>query len=176
MSEAEADLVEFGLTALQSRIYLTLWKLGSARAGQLSSAAGVVRPEVYRVLRELSFQGLVQRTPGTPSIYGAIAPQEGLSLLIDRQQRRLAELRRKKTSLVKILRLHPHDGSIVEGRLSVITGADNVLAKAKQMIADSKYEYAAIMSKYALKRAKDDDVTRRCDISAQKKCANQNHL
>jgi sugar-specific transcriptional regulator TrmB len=161
MSEREADLMEFGLTVLQSKAYLTLLRLGSMRAGQLSSATGIVRPEIYRILRELSSQGLVQRTPGVPSIYAAASPEKGLSLIIDRQRRRLSELERKKAALVKAFARHPHDGEgVIDGRFGVIMGADNVVSKAKQMIADTKYEYAAIMSEYALKRAREDGVTR----------------
>lgn len=157
----QVDLIEFGFTALQSRVYLALLRLGNARAGNLSSVTGIVRPEVYRILRELSSQSLVQRTPGAPSTYTATSPDRGLSLLIDRHRRRLVDLERKKASLVKVLESFPRneDGNI-EGRFRVIVGADNVVSNAKQMISDAKHEYAAIMSKYALKRARKDDVTR----------------
>lgn len=53
MSEPVGDLIDFGLTPLQSRVYISLLRLGQSRAGRLSSAAGVVRPEVYRILRTL---------------------------------------------------------------------------------------------------------------------------
>jgi sugar-specific transcriptional regulator TrmB len=161
MSErAEADIIEFGLTALQARVYLTLLKLGKARAGRLSFVAGIVRPEVYRILRELSSQGLIQRTPGTPSTYAAISPDKGLSLVIDRQKRRLAELEHKKVSLVKVLESRAHNDGIVDRGFNVIMGVDNVIIRARQLISETKQEYAAIMSKYALRRADEDGVMR----------------
>lgn len=142
-------------------MYLALLRLGTARAGQLSSVTRIVRSEVYRILRELSSQGLVQRNLGTPSTYGAISPDKGLSLVIERHRRRLVELERKKASLVKVFAVYPYNGdAVIDGRFSVLMGADNVVSRAKQMIADAENEYAAIMSRYALKRAKEDGVTR----------------
>jgi sugar-specific transcriptional regulator TrmB len=162
MSEKqESDLIEFGLTALQSKVYLTLLRLGRARAELLARVTGIVRPEIYRILRELEAKGLVQRTPGAPSKYSATPPNKGLSLVIERYKKKLVDLERKKASLVKIFKAYPFDqNSIPEGGFSLIVGADSVVLRAKQMISEAKYEYAAIMSKYALKRAREDGVTR----------------
>ena len=63
--------------------------------------------------------------------------------------------------MVKIFKAYPFDqNSIAEEGFSLIVGADNVVFRARQMIADAKHEYAAIMSKYALKRAREDGLTR----------------
>jgi sugar-specific transcriptional regulator TrmB len=157
----ESDLIEFGFTALQSRVYLALLRLGRARAELLARVTGIVRPEIYRILRELSVKGLVQRTPGAPSTYCATPPDRGLSLVISRYRKQLVDLERKKASLVKIFKAYPFDqNSVSEGGFSLIVGADNVVFRAKQMISEAKYEYAAIMSKYALKRAREDGVSR----------------
>jgi len=103
----------------------------------------------------------VQRTPGRPSTYKATSPNRGLSLLIGRYRKRLVDLERKKADLVKSLYLCRYNqDDVVQGRFSVITGADNVVSKAKQMISHAEHEYAAIMSSYALKRAKEDGVER----------------
>jgi sugar-specific transcriptional regulator TrmB len=162
MSEKqESDLIEFGFTALQSKVYLALLRLGSARAELLGRVTGIVRPEIYRILHELAAKGLVQRTPGPPSRYSATPPDKGLSLVIGRYKKRLIDLERKKASLVKIFKAYPFDqNSIAEGGFSLIMGADSVVFKARQMISEAKHEYVAIMSKYALKRAREDGVTR----------------
>ena len=157
----ETQLVEFGFTALQSKVYLALLRLGSARAGQLGKVTGIVRPEIYRILHELASKGLVQRTAGAPSTYGATPPDKGLSLVIDLYKKRLVDLERKKASLVKIFKAYPFDqNGIAEEGFRLIVGADNVVLRARQMISEAKHEYAAIMSKYALKRAREDGVAR----------------
>lgn len=119
MSEKqESDLIEFGLTALQSKVYLTLLRLGRARAELLARVTGIVRPEIYRILRELEAKGLVQRTPGAPSKYSATPPNKGLSLVIERYKKKLVDLERKKASLVKIFKAYPFDqNSIPERRI-----------------------------------------------------------
>lgn len=162
MSEKqEADLIEFGFTALQSRVYLALLRLGSARAELLARVTGIVRPEIYRILHELAAKGLVHRTAGAPSTYSATPPDQGLSLVIGRYKKRLVDLERKKASLIKIFKAYPFDqNSIAEGGFCLVVGADNVGFRARQMISEAKFEYAAIMSKDALKRAREDGVTR----------------
>lgn len=160
MNDEQADLVQFGLTRLQSKIYLALLRVGPSRSGQLSSYTGVVRPEVHRVLRELAVKGLVQRKPGSPSTYSPTSPERGLSLIIERYKEKLHELETKKTALVSMLGTYPESYTdFPSGGFGVIMGADNVVARATRMILGARQEYVAIMSKYALRRANEDNVT-----------------
>ncbi len=151
------DLVSFGLTSLQSRVYLGLLELGTSEASRVSSAVGIVRPEGYRVLRELTGKGLVERHPSSPSRYTAIQPDRALSYLMNQHKERLALLERKYTELVKSLSKHPPKIEIAQAaRFSLIMGAGNVISRVQQLISECKHDYDVILSKHGLKAIRED--------------------
>lgn len=118
-----------------------------------------MRPEVYRILRELLSQGLVQRNPCSPSTFSATAPDRAISLLLNRSASRLSVLEQKKAALVKSLSSYSYNvGDDLEERFSLMTGGGNLIVKARQMIADAKTDYVSIMSKYGLKRIRETGI------------------
>jgi sugar-specific transcriptional regulator TrmB len=154
MSEDDiSKLMDFGLTSLQSRAYLALLRLGTARASQVSSTIGIVRPEAYRVLRELSLKGLVERNPGLPSTYTARPPKEGVSSLLHAYTQKVSHLEQKKLNLIHCLSSYT---SRVEAeprqRFSVVIGGANVISKMEEMIATAKSDCVGIMSRHGLRR------------------------
>jgi sugar-specific transcriptional regulator TrmB len=150
MSEVE-DLVDFGLTVLQARAYVALLRLGNARASQISSAIGTVRPETYRVLRELALKGLVERSPGLPSIFIALPPNRTVPLLLAHFRNRFRELEHKQNGLIKSLRSQASgiDNSLYRIGLTFTT-ADNFQQRNILLIKHARRDYAAIISKFGL--------------------------
>ena len=156
-----SDLADFGFTSLQSRIYLALLRRGTSKAGQISSATGIVRPEVYRILHELSSKGLVERILGSPSSYRAMPPSQSLSLLLEQRRKQLIMLEQKKNSLVESLEsYYSKTEDRYEGEFRVIVRAEDVVSRIKQMLADVKLDYVSIISGYGLRWVKDEGIAR----------------
>jgi len=146
-------LMEFGLTSLQSRAYLALLRLGTAGASQVSSATGIVRPEAYRVLRELSVKGLVERNPGLPSTYTARPPKQGVSFLLHSLAKKVSLLEQKKKDLIECLSSYSsHVEAEPRQRFSVVVGGANVINKVEEMIYVAKKDCVGIMSEHGLRR------------------------
>jgi len=152
------DLMGFGLTSLQARVYAALLGEGAVKAGRLCSMVGIIRPEVYRVLRELSVKGLVQRDLGTPSRYTAVHPNQALSLLLNREIEKLGSLQKKKAALVDSLTSRGSRANQESEHFSVITGWGNFILTLVRMIESAKSDYAGIISRDGLKRARDVNV------------------
>lgn len=113
------------------------------------------------MLRELAAKGLVQRTAGSPTTYSPMSPERALSLIIEQYKGKLHELEKKKATLVRALEVNPESYTdFPSGGFAVIMGAGNVVARARRMILGARKEYVAIMSKYALRRADEDNVTK----------------
>ena len=55
----EELLAEFGLTRNEIRVYLTLLKMGSALAGEITEKTGIHRRNIYDSLERLQEKGLV---------------------------------------------------------------------------------------------------------------------
>lgn len=122
---------------------------------------GLIRPEVYRIFRELSLKGLVQLNPGSPATFTPTPPERGVDILLAQYTNRLMMMNENKNGLIKSLSANVSDQvDTPEERFSLITGRDNVLLQNKRMLADARQDYVGIMSKYGLKRLKEDGFAR----------------
>jgi sugar-specific transcriptional regulator TrmB len=145
-------LADLGLTLSQSRVYITLLRLGTARAGSLSYVMGVARPEAYRILGELSTKGLVQRNLGSPTTYTATPPDRAVSILVQAVREKLQTMEQMSASIVRNLSaVTPVLNSPTTHTVGLLTGGSNVILKIIQMLTDAKLDYAGISSSYALK-------------------------
>ena len=146
------SLVDFGLTAMQSRVYAALLQLGTCRASQVGLAVRIVRPEAYRILRELSVKALVERNATTPSTYTATSPALALRALVERFDQHVSALETRKSALLQSLE-DLRKNSPVENessdRFSIIGGSSLVL-RQREMITKAEHDYAGIFSKYGL--------------------------
>lgn len=168
MSDQISDLVDFGLTLLQARVYVGLVQLGTCRASNIASRAGLVRPETYRVLHELSALGLVQRNLGSPSTYTAMPPPNALKTLIQQHKRKVRALDQRMPELAKLISSSRSPTTDSAEALSVVTGPENLNLKEVQMINKSKQDFAAIVSKFGLIQLSEYGIDRAL-IAAQKR-------
>jgi sugar-specific transcriptional regulator TrmB len=170
MSEKDiVVLTEFGLTVMQAKAYIALLAVGEAAPSQLSKAIGVVRPEAYRVLRELTGKGLVHRKLGFPATYFPVDPERALSILTRRHEDTLVSLKKKRKTLLASLSSVNLINQAPEERFVLITGGKNVQFKVNQMVRKAKDEYVAVASKHALRRM-DDDWVRAITSARNRKC------
>jgi sugar-specific transcriptional regulator TrmB len=104
LDETAKDLSTFGLTGSQAKVYIALVQLGVASVSETARLSKVRREEVYRMMPKLEKLGLVEKVLGKPIKYKPIPPEEGLCLLLRRQQeaasRKITELAEKKTQLL----------------------------------------------------------------------------
>jgi sugar-specific transcriptional regulator TrmB len=152
------SLSEFGLTYLQARVYVALLKLGKARASAIGTRVGIVRPEVYRVLRELSAKGLIEKNLGSTASYCAIPPARALSTLTKRLRDRLDSLDKKRNELAQSLFSVKAEENSPGERFGLIAGGENAVAKVIEMMREAREDYSAIITKHGLRRAVDNGL------------------
>ena len=95
------NLMDFGLTNLQAKVYSALSRQERSSAKDLANTSQVARQEVYRILAELISLGLVERIITTPTQFRAAPLQEVVSLLLERRTKKTAELQAKARILIK---------------------------------------------------------------------------
>jgi sugar-specific transcriptional regulator TrmB len=78
-------LTKLGFTQTQTKLYLTLLKMGNANGRTLAEHAKVPRSIVYRALDELQKKGLVEKEISQPYTFSATPIQQGLQMLIDQK-------------------------------------------------------------------------------------------
>src|SRR3972149_1817069 len=101
--DLSVELAFYGLTPNQAETYIVLTKSSWTSALELAKVVGKHHEEVYRCLDKLRELGLVSVMPGRPTRYLALSPEQGLSLLIDRESQRLQDLKSRKRNLAEKL-------------------------------------------------------------------------
>jgi sugar-specific transcriptional regulator TrmB len=92
--------MNLGLTNCQSRIYLALVQNGRCSADKLSKISKVTRQDIYRILPKLQEIGLARKIVNVPVEWEATSLKEGLTLLMDSQNKRHLRLQTQITELL----------------------------------------------------------------------------
>ena len=119
------QLTELGFTTYESKSYIALLKKNPASGYEIAQESGVPRSVVYDVLRKLEKSGIVMGIQDKPKKYLPLPPDQLVS-----------KLKKKFTSSVDHLESSMEEflNREQEGGLWNISGYDNTLEKAKEMI------------------------------------------
>jgi sugar-specific transcriptional regulator TrmB len=93
--KGDAFLTQLGFTKTQTKIYLTLLKIGEATAKTLSTKANAPRAIVYKTLDELQEMGVVEKEIGAPFKFSAVSLEFGLQVLMLRRLQQQEDLQEK---------------------------------------------------------------------------------
>lgn len=93
-------LTRLGLTFCQAKIYFALVQSGESSVKTISQKSGVARAEIYRKMPSLIRSGLAEKLLGIPLRFRATPLQEGLNLLLKKENTEHVELQKKVGKLV----------------------------------------------------------------------------
>jgi len=150
-SKVQAELVKFGLTPNEAKVYIYLAKYGHRRAVEIAKSIHIPRTETYHLLSSLQNKGLVTATFQHPIKFNAVQFDKALKLLIDIEKDRLRTFEIKEKDLLSLWGSIPDfkmdDESaeqekfqILEGQVQVYSRARDMRAKARQEILVLGYE------------------------------------
>lgn len=103
IEKAANEICHFGLTPLQSRVYVSLLVFGPSPAQTISTLIRTRRADVYRILRGLSARNLVVTGSDRPIRYAGVNPRDAIQILLRDESERLADLRERSVRLVEML-------------------------------------------------------------------------
>ncbi len=124
-------LRKLGLNKYESEAYITLIKIGSTSAFNLSKESRVPFGRIYDSLNTLIMKGLVEMTPSKPKKYQAIEPEIALNGLVDEQFNNLLKIRSEIDEAIK--KINKQEKTEV---VSITTGKQNF---AKRVIEHFNY-------------------------------------
>ena len=94
--------LDLGMTKSQTKIYLSLLKLGmESNAASLFDISGVARQDVYRVLLELQKLGIVEKIITSPNRFRAVSPLKASSILLEEKNAYFNDLNKKAICIAK---------------------------------------------------------------------------
>jgi sugar-specific transcriptional regulator TrmB len=89
-----------GLNGVQARAYLTLIRLGPAKAKEIARASSIARPDIYRTISKLQELGLVEKVIATPARFQAVPIADALVVLFRRRGMQ-SEMLRKNAAILQ---------------------------------------------------------------------------
>jgi sugar-specific transcriptional regulator TrmB len=158
-SDLEYKLLKFGLTPLQSKIYLWLIFSGPANASNIIRDLNIHRADVYRVLRSLASKGVIEINMANPTIYSAISISKSLGILLRDEERKFSDLRTLSGELVESINdrisslsksnLSNPFGRIFHSSFRLKFGVQ-VVEMWKEMLNDANEEVMRVWSKFGI--------------------------
>ena len=132
-------LTKLGFTQTQTKLYLTLLKMGNANGRTLAEQAKVPRSIVYRALDELQKKGLVEKEISQPYTFSATPIQHGLQMLIDQKFEECKKIRKETEMFLKKTK-NTQDMSLgdQEYKLLMIDRKERIIQRMRQQHDNAK--------------------------------------
>ena len=143
-SKIQAELVKFGLTPNEAKVYIYLAKYGHRRAVEIAKSIHIPRTETYHLLSSLQNKGLVTATFQHPIKFNAVPFDKALNILIDIEKDRLRTFERKEKDLLTLWDTIPdfkmEDDSVGQEKFQILEGQVQIYSRAKDMRAKARQE------------------------------------
>ena len=89
LEKIKNELINFGLTKSQAKVFIYLGKYGSKTASEIAKALQLPRTETYHLVNSLQNMGLVVAELSHPTKYTAMDMKEAISTLVKQEQDRI---------------------------------------------------------------------------------------
>lgn len=135
------ELINFGLTKSQAKVFIYLGKYGAKTASEISKALQLPRTETYHLVNSLQNLGLVTAELTHPTKYTAMEMKEAVTTLVKQEQERIDTLAVKEESLSEMWDAIPYfavetDESKSE-KMQLLHGSGPISNKIKDMVSSS---------------------------------------
>lgn len=132
-------LKEFGLTALQAKIYLILLQVGRCTVKEIAQPADLARQEIYRVIPTILKLGLAKKVVSKPLQYEATPLESGLMILLQRQKEKVGKLELQKRWLVNNIHTNNTDLKEEDPQLTIINEIELWFNTYKKLIQRTEH-------------------------------------
>jgi sugar-specific transcriptional regulator TrmB len=147
-------LSDFGLTQLDSKVYIYLAKKGPKKGGEIVKALKVQKPQLYRSLKNLQGKAIVSATIERPARFSAVPFEKVLDLFIRAKLEEAQNIQTEKNKLLSSWQTIQAGGKPdVSARFMVIEGRNIIYSRIKQMMNEAKNQLSLISTVTGLVRA-----------------------
>jgi sugar-specific transcriptional regulator TrmB len=162
LEKIKNELINFGLTKSQAKVFMYLGKYGSKTASEIAKALQLPRTETYHLVNSLQNVGLVLAELAHPTKYTAKEMKEAISMLVKQEQTRIDNLATKEASLSKLWKEIPFfaietDESKSE-KMQLLHGTGPITNKIRDMINSSTDDFRIYGSVSDLQRMYHSEV------------------
>ena len=150
------ELIKFGLTKNQAKVFMYLGKYGSKTSPEVCKALKLPRTETYNVLNDLLNLGIISSEFHHPTKYSALPMNKAILIMINDAQENVNKLSKKELEVTKLWNHVPmFDSKSNDGKLEkfqMLQGVPRINNKMKEMINEAKEEIKIICTEKDLSR------------------------
>jgi len=150
------ELLKFGLTKNQAKVFIYLGKYGSKTSPDVCKALKLPRTETYNVLNDLLNLGIISSEFHHPTKYSALEMNKAILIMINDAQENVNKLSKKEIEVTKLWNNVPmFDSNSNDGKLEkfqMLQGIPRINNKLKEMIKDTKEGIKIICTEKDLSR------------------------
>ncbi len=137
MKKINENLIQYGLTPNQAKVYLYLTKTGEKTASAISKNLNIPRTESYHLLNSLEQKGIIFSIFGKPTKFNSVPIDDALTIIIDNEKKRVLDLELKKEKILTLWETIPKyvdENENVDGnKFQILQGRNSILVKIERM-------------------------------------------
>ncbi len=142
--EIRNELLKFGLTSNQVKVFFYLGKFGSKTAIEISRSLRMPRTETYHLLSSLQSKGIVSSSFNHPTKFSSVPLDKAIVALINAESARLNSLKSSEPLLKRLWDKVPNLGagsSDIEEKFQILRGGNQVNSKIIGMLSNTENEF-----------------------------------
>jgi len=136
------ELVKFGLTKTQAKVFIYLGKYGSKSSPEVCKDLKLPRTETYHVLNELTNRGIVVSEFSYPTKFSAIPMEKAISTMVKTEQTKIGMLAEKEKEITQLWHQIPcfftKSNEPEYEKFQMLQGSSRIHSKMQNMISNSK--------------------------------------
>jgi sugar-specific transcriptional regulator TrmB len=149
VEKVQVELLQYGLTSNQSKVFIYLGKYGSKTAPDVCKALKLPRTETYHLLSALQNKGIVVATFQHPIQFTALPLNKAIWILVNSEKERVKSLEYMEKGLSELWDNIPtfdslHDEG--EEKFQMLQGANQIQSKITEMTDNFKDEFLILGS------------------------------
>ncbi|MEK6930522.1 MAG: helix-turn-helix domain-containing protein, partial [Thermoproteota archaeon] len=145
----QVELLQYGLTSNQSKVFIYLGKYGAKTAPEVCKALKLPRTETYHLLSALQNKGIVSATFQHPIQFTALSLNKAIWILVNSEKERVKSLEHMEKGLSELWDNIPTFDSLhdeVEEKFQMLQGANQIQSKITEMTDNFKDEFLILGS------------------------------
>ncbi len=149
IEKVQVELLQYGLTSNQSKVFIYLGKYGAKTAPEVCKALKLPRTETYHLLSALQNKGIVSATFQHPIQFTALPLNKAIWILVNSEKERVKSLEHMEKGLSELWDNIPTFDSLhdeVEEKFQMLQGANQIQSKITEMTDNFKDEFLILGS------------------------------
>ncbi len=136
------DLVKFGLTKSQAKVFIYLGKYGSKTSPEVCKDLKLPRTETYHILNVLTNRGIVITEFSHPTKFLAIQMEMAIKIMVETEQAKIGMLAEKEKEITELWNKIPSfftpSCKPESEKFQMLQGSSRIHSKMKNMITNAK--------------------------------------